>query len=375
MKHKLEEGFLDFFTVLEDPRSVRNRKHMMGEILLTTLCAAVCGAEGWQDVEDFGNAKREYLRQFFPFKNGIPSDDTFRRFFRALNPDQFQSLFRDWIRSFQPNLDQGVIAIDGKSSRHTFDQDKKMLHMISAYASESGLVLAQEKVDEKSNEITAIPKMLEWLDVRGSLVTIDAMGCQVDIAQTIISKEGDYIFSLKGNQGSLKEDVQAYLDDQEVIRDLAPHTACDKGHGRLETRVCWVTHDVEWLHELHPKWSTIHSLIRIDSTREMNTKITKESRYYISSRVLTSEKALRSIRDHWSIENKLHWVLDMSFGEDQSRIRKENAPQCMAIIRHIALNLLQSQKNSMKRQSIKRLRKMGGWSDEILSAIISQTFS
>lgn len=375
MKYKIEEGFLDFFNGLEDPRSARNQKHMMGEILLATLCATVCGAEGWQDVEDFGNAKLEYLRRFFPYQHGIPSDDTFRRFYRALNPEQFQSLFREWVRSFQPNLEQGVIAIDGKSSRHTFDQDKKMLHMISAYASESGLVLAQEKVDEKSNEISAIPKMLEWLDIRGSLVTVDAMGCQVDIADTIVSKEGDYIFALKGNQGRLKEDIQAYLDDEEVIGEISSYTAYDKGHGRLETRECWVTDTVEWLHERHPKWSTISCLIRIDSTREINEKITKESRYYIASRALTPEKALRSIRDHGSIENKVHWVLDMSFGEDQSRIRKENAPQCMAIIRHIALNLLQSQKNSMKRQSIKRLRKMAGWSDDVLSAIISHSFS
>lgn len=244
MKNKLEEGFLDFFKELEDPRSTRNHKHRMGEILLTTLCAAVCGAEGWQDVEDFGKAKADYLRHFFPFKHGIPSDDRFRRFFRALNPEQFQHLFRNWVRSFQPELDKGVIAIDGKSSRHTFDQDKKILHRVSVYASESGLVLAQEKVDEKSNEITAIPKILEWLDLRGSLVTIDAMGCQGEIAKAITSKEGDSIFALKGNQGTLKEDVQEYMEDQEVLQKATPYTDCDKGHGRLETRTCWVIHDL-----------------------------------------------------------------------------------------------------------------------------------
>lgn len=375
MKVKIEEGFLDYFKELKDPRSPRNRLYRLDEILLTTLCAAICGAEGWQDIEDFGHAKKEYLKQHLPFKNGIPSDDTFRRFFRALDPDQFQALFREWVRSFQPKLGEGVIAIDGKSSRHSFDQDKKMLHMISAYASEAGLVLAQEKVEEKSNEITAIPKILEWLDVRGSTVTIDAMGCQEQIANTIVSKEGNYIFALKGNQGTLHEDVLLYMEDPGIIKNLTSYTHHDKGHGRLETRTCWVNKDVDWLKERHPKWHTIAALIRIDSVRETKGKITTETRYYISSLVASSCKALQAIRSHWAIENNLHWVLDMSFGEDQSRIRKNNAPQAMAIIRHIAFNLLQSKKNSMKRQSIKRLRKLGGWCDLSLSSILSQDFS
>lgn len=368
-------GFLDIFGELKDPRSWRNRKHSMAEILLTTLCAAICGAEGWQDVEDFGNAKISFLRRFLPFKHGIPSDDTYRRFFRALDVDQFQSLFRAWVNQLQPIIGGGVIAIDGKSSRHSFDHDSRMLHMVSAYATEAGIVLAQEKVDEKSNEIRAIPRVLEWLDVRGSTVTIDAMGCQHDIANRIIDKGGDYILALKGNQMLLKEDIELYMNDSKCIKDLPSHTLYDKGHGRLEKRTCWVSREVDWLHEQHPKWKTIRSLIRVDSTREIKAKITTETRYYIGSHMDGPERMLASIRSHWAIENSLHWVLDMTFGEDQSRIRKHNAPQCMAIIRHIAFNLLHSQKHSMKRQSIKRLRKMAGWSDDTLASILTQNFS
>lgn len=376
MKAEITEiGFLDIFKELEDPRSPRNQLHSMSEILLTALCAGICGAEGWQDVEDFGNAKIEYLRKFFPFRNGIPSDDTFRRFFRGLDPKKFQELFRMWVKSIQPKIGQSIIAIDGKSSRHSFDSDKEMLHMISAYATEANLVLAQEKVSDKSNEITAIPHLLEWLDLKGNIVTIDAMGCQYAIADKIIEREGQYIFSLKGNQGSLHDDVKIYLRDEEVLKKLTPHKNYDKGHGRIETRTCWVTQDVSWLQERHSNWKSINSIIRVDSVREIKGRSSSETRYYISSLRDIPEKFLASIRSHWAIENSLHWVLDMSFGEDNSRIRKQNAPQVMAIIRHIALNLLQLTKNQMKRQSIKRLRKMAGWSDPILSSILSQKFS
>lgn len=377
METALELSFLDHFKDLEDPRSERNRDYTMSEILLVTLCAAICGAEGWQDVEDFGKAKIDYLRQFLPYKNGIPSDDTYRRFFRAIDPKQFQELFRNWVLSLQSQIEKKLIAIDGKSSRHSFDGETGMLHMVSAYATEARLVLAQEKVSEKSNEITAIPKLLEWLDLRGSIVTIDAMGCQYAIADQIIQKEGNYIFSLKGNQGSLCEDVTTYLSDNElkILNNISSFKEYDKGHGRIETRLCWVTHEVAWLREQHPHWHSINSLIRIDSIREVKGKTTEETRYYISSLKEIPQKILGAIRAHWAIENNLHWVLDMSFGEDQSRIRKENAPQVMAIIRHMALNLLQLTKDTMKRQSIKRLRKMAGWDDNILSNILSQKFS
>lgn len=374
-KRLVEEGFLDHFSGLEDPRSERNRLHTMAEILLTTLAAGVCGAEGWQDVEDFGRIKVAYLRQFLPFKNGIPSDDTFRRFFRALNPEIFQGLFRSWVQSFQPDLQAGVIAIDGKSSRRSFDGDEKMLHMVSAYATEARLVLGQEKVSEKSNEIRAIPKLLTCLDLKGSTVTIDAMGCQYKIADQIVHQEGDYIFALKGNQSTLNDDVRLYLNDVKNEATFSYDETYDKGHGRIERRECWVSYDVEWLKEQHPHWSTIQSLIRIKSTRELKGKSSSEIRWYISSLKKSAADTLPRVRSHWAIENNLHWVLDMSFGEDQSRIRKHNAPQNMAIVRHMALNLLQLTKETMKRMSIKRLRKIAGWDDMTLSVILGQRFS
>ena len=274
------------FAKLPDPRKERNRLYPLIDIVAVVLMGVICAANDIMAAYLWAQHRKEWFVSMGLCLNGLPSYDTLNRVFRYLDPKAFNQCFMEWVHAVAGRI-QGVIAIDGKTLCNSGDafRETKPIHLINAFAAENQLILGQLATEAKSNEITAIPKMLEWLDVRGSLVTIDAMGCQVDIAQTIISKEGDYIFSLKGNQGSLKEDVQAYLDDQEVIRDLAPHTACDKGHGRLETRVCWVTHDVEWLHELHPKWSTIHSLIRIDSTREMNTKITKESRYYSKSMI------------------------------------------------------------------------------------------
>ena len=376
MQRKFEEGFLDCFSKLEDPRAKRNRLYSMSEILLVTLCTSICGAEGWQDVEDFGNLKIEYLQQYLPYKNGIPSDDTFRRFFRALNPDKFQELFREWVKMISPNLHDNVIAIDGKSSRRSHDDDKKMLHTISAYATESRLVLGQEKVSDKSNEIIAIPQLLKWLDIKGSIVTIDAMGCQYKIANQILEQQGDYIFCLKGNQGSLHEDIKLYFSDQELLKKNAKHCDdYDKAHGRIEHRKCSVVSDLDWLKAGHTEWQSIKSIVCIKSTREIKENISTETRYYISSLAQTPEKTLSSIRSHWAIENSLHWVLDMSFGDDQSRIRKENAPQVMAVMRHIALNLLQLAKAQMKRQSVKRLRKMAGWDNHILSYILQRKFS
>ena len=376
----LETNFLDHFGAIEDPRLERNQLYTVAEILLVTLLAVICGAEGWQDVENYGKSKIKYLRCYFPYESGIPSDDTVRRFFRAINPDHFKELFSKWVQCIANIVNAKVIAIDGKSSRRSFDGEGNMLHRVSAFATEARVVLAQEKVADKSNEITAIPLLLDLFDVKGHIITIDAMGCQYAIANKIIDKGGDYIFSLKGNQGSLSEDVELFLNTPRTQNTCSTCTDCDKGHGRLETRICFVSNDVEWLRKEHKNWITIQSIIRIDSTREMTEKgvkkITQESRYYISSlKNPTPEVALHAIRDHWGIENTLHWTLDMSFNEDYSRIRKENAPQVMAMLRHMALNILQQgklQQKKHKRQSIKGLRKMCAWDDDTLSEMVSK---
>ena len=236
-------------------------------------------------------------------------------------------------------------------------------------------MLCQEKVSDKSNEITAIPKLLEWLDVKGSVVTIDAFGCQYEIGNKIRSKGGDYIFSLKGNQGNLHDDVKLYLKDMEWDKNNSCEDF-DKGHGRIETRRCLVSNDIQWLRESHPHWSSINTIACIQSIREIKGKPSSEVRYYVSSlKNAAPKQILSSVRSHWAIENSLHWVLDMFFGEDQSRIRKDNAPQIMAVIRHLALNLLQLKKSQMPRQSIKRLRKMAGWADTVILSILQLKFS
>jgi len=372
--------FLDKFETIEDPRAERNKLYSMGEVLLVALLGVICGAEGWQDLENYGKSKITYLRQFFEFKNGIPSDDTFRRFFRSIDPEHFKKIFHEWVRSLARTVGAAVIAIDGKCSRRSHDGDGKMLHMVSAFATEARLVLGQEKVSDKSNEITAIPKLLDLLDIDGHIITIDAMGCQYAIADKIIQKNADYVFALKGNQSSLQDDVELYFNNLSHGDKIKSHTEYDKGHGRIETRTCSISNNVKWLTDMHPNWASIKSIIRIDAKRELKDSVTQETRYYISSLDVPPQQALKAVRDHWGIENCLHWILDMSFNEDYSRIRKGNAPQVMAIMRHFALNMLQRYKqnaesNKHKRQSIKGLRKICAWDEQALDELLSQDIS
>lgn len=369
----LETNFLDQFEVIEDPRTNKNLLYTVSEILLVTFLAVICGAEGWQDVESYGKSKLEYLRKYLGYKNGIPSDDTIRRFFRSINVNHFKKIFSQWIYSIANIVDAKVIAIDGKCSRRSHDGGEDMLHIVSAFATDARVVLGQEKVSNKSNEIKAIPQLLNLLDVEGHIITIDAMGCQYAIADQILEKEGDYIFSLKGNQGNLHSDIKNYFNSSEKKALSVVIAEDEKNHGRRETRECSLSTDLEWLRAKYPHWKTIKSIVKINSIREFNEtkKNSQEDRYYISSlENPTPELVLKSIRDHWGIENTLHWTLDMSFNEDYSRIRKQNAPHVMAIIRHVALNLLQLGKQ--KRQSIKGNRKICSWDNNFLSLLISK---
>ena len=360
-------NFLDYFSGLEDPRSHINKLYTIDELLLLTLFAVICGADGWEDIEYYGECKLEFLREFLPYQNGIPSDDTLRRFFRAMDTNVFRSAFIQWASDLNIALEDKVIAIDGKTSRHSFDHDKKALHTVSAFISEARMVLGQVKTDEKSNEITAIPELLDLLDIKGGIVTIDAMGCQKEIAEKILAKEANYILALKGNQGTLHEDITLFFEDKNLQKNTVYHEDTDAGHGRIETRKCSVTENINWLTENH-HWHGLKSIIRIESSVEQKGKITEETRYYISSLPADAAKINAAIRSHWAIENSLHWVLDMSFGDDQSRIRKGNAPENITIIKHLALNLLSKAKE--KRQSMKRLRKTAGWDDNILKNIV-----
>jgi predicted transposase YbfD/YdcC len=302
----LDTNFLDQFEVIEDPRTEKNLLYTISEILLVTFLAVICGAEGWKDVENYGKSKINYLRKYLEYQNGTPSDDTIRRFFRRINVENFKAIFYKWIKSIANIVDAKVIAIDGKSNRRSYDEDGNMLHVVSAFATAARVVLGQEKVADKSNEITAIPKLLELLDVKGHIITIDAMGCQYSIADKIVSKEGDYIFSLKGNQGNLHKGIKIYFDSQSSTKNISLCIDHGKGHGRIETRECFVCTDVQWLQEKYPQWKTINSFIKINSTREFkNSKNnTQETRYYISSlKDTTPESVLKFVREHWGIES------------------------------------------------------------------------
>jgi predicted transposase YbfD/YdcC len=369
----LRETFLDFFSTIEDPRIDRCKLHPIPEILLLTLAAVISGAEGWIDIERYGHLKIDFLRRFFSYENGIPSDDTLRRFFRRVDPKVFQKRFVEWVKCLSSADEESLISIDGKVSRRSFDTNQKALHMVSAFASECGLILAQTKVSGKSNEITAIPELLELLDLQGSIVTIDAMGCQKEIAKHIIEKEGNYVFSLKGNQGTLHDDVKALFKSFPALRELKveEYKTVDSDHGRIEERIYRVINIPRVFTKKHD-WAGLSTLVEVSSKQEIKGIVQNEKRYYISSLPKDAQKLGRVIRSHWAIENTLHWIMDVSFHDDESRIRKGFAPENMAVIKHAALNLLQ--KNKGKRDSIKQLRKIAGWDNERLYQILKQQF-
>jgi predicted transposase YbfD/YdcC len=340
----------------------------------------ICGAEGWSDLELYGRKKLEYFRTILPFKNGIPTDDTFRRLFRVLEPKVFQEKFIAWVESLQENNPK-FVAVDGKTLRRSYDKgdNKAALHMISAWSSEQGIVLGQLKTEDKSNEITAIPELLELLSIKSSIVTIDAMGCQKKIVEKIVSKEADYVISVKENQKSLHNEITKFFNRHKALGykgrgyEFAAYEETDKGHNRIELRKCIVIDQISWM-ENQEYWKNLKSIVMVESTRIVNNKTSHETRYYISSLPANAELILKAVRSHWSIENSLHWVLDVTFNEDQSRIRKGNAPQNIAIIKHIALNLLKSAKTNFKRVSVKALRKAAGWDNHTLFNVLKANF-
>jgi predicted transposase YbfD/YdcC len=361
------DAFLDHFGTLEDKRESYKIQYSVAEILLVTLCGVVAGADGWEDIEDYGESKIDLLREMLPYESGIPSDDTLRRFFRAVAPHAFREVFVAFVRQMLPKAADRLIAVDGKTLRRSHDGSAKALHLVSAFATEARLVLAQVATPEKSNEITAIPELLKLLDLRGATVSIDAMGCQREIAQQIGDSGGHYLLGLKGNQGTLHDDVRLFFEKFPEGSVLQTYEDVDKGHGRIETRRCDMTSDIAWLQETH-NWPHVKSIVRITATRSIGDKVSTETRYYITSDTPEPSHVLANTRSHWAIENTLHWTLDMSFGEDACRIRKDNAPLAIATIRHVALNLLQSAKRP--RESIKRLRKKAGWDNATLKRIL-----
>jgi len=379
MENQVPQGFEECFSTLKDPRINRKKLYPLVEIIFIAICGSICGVESWRDYVLFGEEKIDFLRKYFAFKNGIPSKNTFARVFAALSPESFKLCFIEWVKRFQVVLNE-VIAIDGKTLCGSLDRASggSAIHMVSAFATGMRLVLAQQKVEDKSNEITAIPKLLDLLDLKGNIVTIDAMGCQTAIAKKIIDQGGHYVLALKGNQGTLSEDVKLFLEteiskkESSVITDQSIEVDC--GHGRIETRKCWVTDQIEWLPQ-KSKWVGLQTIIMIEETQEIRGKVSRENRFFISSLPPNAEKIASAVRAHWLVENALHWTLDVVFGEDLSRVRKDHASENMALVRHIALNMLNSAKPSFKKDiGIKALRKKAAWGNTTLEFILRQNF-
>jgi predicted transposase YbfD/YdcC len=362
------DGFWECFSGVEDPRSGNARRHDLQEILVIALCTVLCGGESCVDMADFAEEKEAFLREFLVLENGLPSHDTFSRVFRALEPARFRCCFQDFMARFTETC-QGIIAIDGKVLRRSFDtaSAKSPLHMVSAWGCEQRLVLGQIATDAKSNEITAVPKLLEMLSLKGCIVTVDALNCQREIARQIVDQGGDYALALKGNQGTLHDDVRRFLDDPASEKVTAPATV-DGDHGRIETRIATVATAIDWLQEDH-RWPGLKAIGKIVRTREVGAKMTTETAYYLLSTPLTAERFGQVVRDHWGIENRLHWMLDVTMNEDQARNRLDNGPNNLAVLRHMALNILNAQKSKISnRRKIKR----AGWSNAFLANLIAQ---
>ena len=372
------------FTNLQDPRLDRSKQHALLDILVIAFCAVLCGAEGWEDMEEFGLAKRDWLQERLglPLTHGIPSDDTFRRLFARLDPEQFGRCFLSFAQSLHTYTQGEVIAVDGKAVRHSFDAatGQAALHLVSAWATGSGLALGQVKVDKKSNEITAIPALLKLLDISGCVITLDAMGCQRAIARQIRDKKADYVFSLKGNQSTLHDDVRVFFEDarahgfygKDEGRRIA-HGYCEtveKDHGRIETRRCWVVQgaSLDWLWQ-KGDWAGLYRIGAVESERRVAEKTTVETRYFISSLRGSVRRFARAVRAHWGIENRLHWALDVAFGEDACPICADNAPENLATLRKMVLNLLRQERQS--KRGLKAKSKRASWDNDYLLRVLS----
>jgi predicted transposase YbfD/YdcC len=365
--------FLRYFKELKDPRQQGKVTYPLDEILLLCLLAVLAGAETFVDIALFGCKKRELLRRFRPFKDGTPAHDHLGDIVAVLDAEQFQRCFVAWVAALT-GTPEGVIAIDGKTSRRSGQKSgcNPPIHMVSAFAARQRLVLGQVKVAGKSNEIIAIPKLLDMLAIEGTIVTIDAMGCQRDIAQKVMAKKADYVLALKGNQGSLREDVELFVAEQKAAdfknTTISRDQTVDGDHGRIETRTTTVIHDVAWLQERHD-WPGLKAVVIVESLRESTGKIERETRFYITSMMLLAHLLGPIIRSHWTIENSLHWVMDMIFRDDECRIRTDHAPANFATLKHMAHNLI---RRAPGKASLRLKRKTAGWDDDFLAELIER---
>ena len=362
-------GFLGYFKDLPDPRQSTKVLYPLDEMLLLCLCGVIAGAESFSGIVDYGEEKLDFLRTLLPFKSGIPAHDTLNDLFRALDPEAFEACFTAWVRDLNENI-PGLVAIDGKTLRGSRDGPERALHMVSAWACEQKLVMGQVKTARKSNEITAIPELLEMLVLKGAVVTIDAMGCQKAIAEAIIDKGADYVLALKGNQGELHDDVRTFFESEEG-KALPVLEKTDADHGRIENRRHRISGDVQWLCERHPNWKGLKSIAMVENrTQTANSAeaAAYHTRFYISSLEPEAAPLAACVRGHWGIENSLHWVLDVTFNEDRCRVRKDNAPHILAVLKRSALNLINKNKG---KSSVASIRRRAGWGNNAMRNIIS----
>ena len=375
-------SFMEHFESLSHPRVQRTKDHELIDILVIGICTLLCGGEGFNDMQDFGKAKQEWFKSFLRLPHGIPSHDTFNRVFAGLDPQAFLECFLRWTQSLRQAVAQEIVALDGKALRRALNSDQSLKYVVSAWAESNGLVLGQWKVADKSNEITALPELLRVLELSGCIVTVDAMGCQKKIAKEIIESDADYVLALKGNQETVHEEVKTFLDDALAQRSakrpkgaklskaaarLAIHETVEKDHGRIETRRYYQSDQLEWFAD-RAAWEGLNSVGMVESIREIGDQQTVERRYYLSSLPLDVETFGRAVRGHWGVENKLHWVLDVQMGEDQSRARTGYAAENLATLRRLALNLLKRDKT--KRRGIKGKQLNAGWDHAYLLRLL-----
>jgi predicted transposase YbfD/YdcC len=364
--------FLDHFKDLPDPRQRGKVTYPLDEVLLLCLLAVLGGAETFVDIARFGEKKIALLRRFRPFRDGTPSHDHLGDIFATLDAEAFQRCFVSWVAALT-GAPADVIAIDGKTLRRSYQKKgaKAPIHMVSAFAARQRLVLGQVKVADKSNEIVAIPALLDMMAIEGAIVTIDAMGCQRGIAQKIVDKKADYVLALKGNQGTLREDVEIFAAEQKAngFQDapISQDQTVDGDHGRIETRTYTVFHDVTWLQERHD-WPALKAVVMVESTREIADKIERETRFYITSLVWLAHLIGPVIRGHWAVENSLHWVMDMLFRDDECRVRTDHAPANFTTLKHMAHNLIRKAPGN---DSLRLKRKVAAWDDDFLASLIA----
>jgi predicted transposase YbfD/YdcC len=381
--HQPHASLMEHLKGLPDPRINRTKDHELVDLLVIAICTLLCGGESFYDMEDFGKAKRDWFATFLRLPHGIPSHDTFNRLFVRLDPVSFRECFMRWTESLREAIHREVVALDGKALRRARDGDGDIRYIVSAWAESNRLVLGQLKVADKSNEITAVPELLRALELEGCIVTTDAMGCQKKIAREIIEADADYVRALKGNHETVHEEVKAFLDEEAIChsKPAPPRMACDpvppasfasletydKGHGRLETRRYYQSIHLEWFADLK-LWEGLRSVGMVESIREIAGKVTMERRYYLSSLPLDIELFARAVRGHWSVENSCHWVLDVVMREDDSRTRRGHAPENLATLRRMAMNLLNRDKT--KKRGIKGKQLNASWDNAYLLRLL-----